>query len=615
MGTPPGSGPAYGETSGAPGAPMGQGQPYGVMPLSPVAGSPAADANSPAGQSPWSYEVPRAVPAGNSGAEGAAGEDAVPTPGYATPVAGGGPGSGAANDLAATVGEAVPAPAQASQEARRRRRSKSSSLTAIAMLVLIIAGLMATAWYMMNRRAQEAARASAPPESAAETPLSAAPDAPSESPLQQEPKPAASDDAQSSPDGDSASAETPATTALAEADPPPQETPQETPPATETPAAPIDPTKQATFRQAVADVRQAMADRALDESRQRIEAAVAAAQTPAEQDEITRLEIMQQHLDEFWRVFANSVRGLPYPSVLPIGDTFVAIVETDAKGVWIKNAGRLEYHSIQGMSIPLAMAVIDKSFGKDAESQMILGTFLATDRDGDRKRARQLWQQAAKSGIQAAKQLLPELDLPAPGGTSKRGSAASRGKPGGGLRDGPMQAGGQRVALPTDKVALDEAQQLLRARFGSEIKAAKSVGDKEALARQLLSHAQAAKDDNAARLVLIEKARDLAAGAGKPAAALDAVDQMAAYFDVDAVQMKGEVLGQVVRHARGFQSHRDIATAALQVGHEAFETGDTGLARKMADLALEAARKTGSPSLMREAAAAGKRLEAQQKKK
>jgi hypothetical protein len=357
-----------------------------------------------------------------------------------------------------------------------------------------------------------------------------------------------------------------------------------------------------------------MADRDTDGSRRQLQAAVANAQTPEDRAELERLQIMQQHLEEFWRVLGNSVAGLPYPSELPIGDTRVAVVETDRKGLWIRSAGRNEYYTVKGMPIPLAMAVVSQSFHKDAETQMIVGTFLAADNDGDPRRARQLWQQAAQSGIEAAKLLLPELDAERPsGGPSMRSilpSIPNRAGPSRGARP-PERAGPPRVALPTDQTALDEAKALIQARFGDQFAAATSNADKELLARELISRAKATTDDDAVRLVMLEKARDLAASIGEPGPAFDAVDAMADYFRVDALKLKADVLGKLVPRARGFRSHQQIATEALKVGRQAYDAGDRDLAKQMAALAVDAARDSRSAPLMREAAAAKAQLEAQ----
>jgi len=479
----------------------------------------------------------------------------------------------------------------------------------------MVSGLLATAWYVMHRPGQNVAQGDGQPgASTAQTDGKSAdaadsgqgggaqPGAPATAGGTPPPSPRVeqpgADRPSPSPVAPTGPADEPA--AQPGAEPGVDSGSDPSPPS---PAEPPDPNKQAAFRQALADARQSMADRDIDGARRRLQEAAANAQTSEDRAQLERLQIMQQHLDEFWRVLRNSVAGLPYPSELPIGDTFVAVVEANPRQLTIKAAGRLEQYPVKGMPLPLLMAVVNKSFGKDPETQMIVGTFHAADNDGDPKRARQLWQQAARSGIDAAKRLLPELEAPGPGGGPSMRSI---------LPSIPNQAGPPRVAPPTGKAALDEAKALVQTRFGDQFAAATSHTDKESLARELVTRAKAT-DDDALRMVILEKARDLAVSIGRPGPAVDAVDTMADHFQVDALKLKADLLGRLVGRARGFESHRDIATEALKVGHEAFQRGDRPLARQMADLALEAARRSGSATLMHQAAAAGKQLDAQRR--
>ncbi len=135
-----------------------------------------------------------------------------------------------------------------------------------------------------------------------------------------------------------------------------------------------------------------------------------------------------------------------------------------------------------------------------------------------------------------------------------------------------------------------EAFGLVKEIFGQEWDSAKTTARKQALATKLLAKAGESVDD-ANRYVLLKIARDIAAGAGDADLALQAVDAMAARYDVDAYRLKGAALAQTARSSTLQKQWHAVAEHALVLAGQAVARDDFVAAKYLGSLALEGARK------------------------
>jgi hypothetical protein len=95
------------------------------------------------------------------------------------------------------------------------------------------------------------------------------------------------------------------------------------------------------------------------------------------------------------------------------------VVEASRNELTIQMEGRSVRYRVESMPLPLLLAIGKQTFVPTAGSKVIVGSFWAMDREGNRQMARRLWQEAAKSGESLGKDLLPELDVPLPGVSAK----------------------------------------------------------------------------------------------------------------------------------------------------------------------------------------------------
>lgn len=195
-----------------------------------------------------------------------------------------------------------------------------------------------------------------------------------------------------------------------------------------TPPPSDDPQKRIAFKKALGEARIAMAEREYPDVKKALAAAASLAQTADDRKELQRLEQLEAHLEGFWKSIRDVMPKLD-GTEMPIGNTFISIVEADDHHVLVKAAGQMRRYGVgtPDMPIKLITAIAEQRFKSDATWNALYGTFHAMDRDGDRGKARQLWEQAGKLGAD----LLAELDVPRqsainPGGSASNGSGGTR---------------------------------------------------------------------------------------------------------------------------------------------------------------------------------------------
>lgn len=156
----------------------------------------------------------------------------------------------------------------------------------------------------------------------------------------------------------------------------------------------------------------------------------------------------------------------------------------------------------------------------------------------------------------------------------------------------------KRLPAP-DADALAAAMKLVKDLYGEEYKAAKSVAEKQALAKKLRGLAGSSKDDPAGYFVLLRLSRDISTQACDGQAAFEAIDAMDRAFQVDAPAMKMAVLTKFTTAAGKAEDHKSIAEAAIGVLDEAMDQDNFSAAAQLQAMALGEARKASDSALVR----------------
>ncbi len=156
--------------------------------------------------------------------------------------------------------------------------------------------------------------------------------------------------------------------------------------------------------------------------------------------------------------------------------------------------------------------------------------------------------------------------------------------------------------------AQQQALTLIKEVYGREWEAAKSLAQKQALAKKLLERANQSTD-TANRYVLLKVARDVAAQAGDAELAFRAIDTMASRYDVDAYKLKGAALSQAAKSATLQKLRSTIAKLSLELIDQAVEKDDFVAAKYVGGLAVDAARKAKEYALVKQIVARNEEVE------
>ena len=162
---------------------------------------------------------------------------------------------------------------------------------------------------------------------------------------------------------------------------------------------------------------------------------------------------------------------------------------------------------------------------------------------------------------------------------------------------------------PSDPAKLRQAEQTMKERFQAEFEQATSLVKKAELAKRLIERGRTVSDDTELRFVMLREASDMAAAAGKPALACQAVDQIARLYSVDDLAMKVSTLEQAAKNVHGLQGYKEVVEQTLKVIEQSALVGRREEARRLLALAMSAAQKSRNVGLVRRVQALSQRIE------
>jgi hypothetical protein len=160
---------------------------------------------------------------------------------------------------------------------------------------------------------------------------------------------------------------------------------------------------------------------------------------------------------------------------------------------------------------------------------------------------------------------------------------------------------GQKLPVPAN-TDLDRATALVTELYGDDFARAKAEpAARLKLAQVLLLEAKATADDAAGRYILLRHAADLAAEAGDPATALEALEQMSLNFELPAAAMltwKTQALQKAAQATAAPDAYQGIVDSALALVEEAVAVDDFDMALALGLAAESAAKKLKSVPLV-----------------
>jgi formylglycine-generating enzyme required for sulfatase activity len=156
-----------------------------------------------------------------------------------------------------------------------------------------------------------------------------------------------------------------------------------------------------------------------------------------------------------------------------------------------------------------------------------------------------------------------------------------------------------RLPLPS-QAAQDQAMKTARDIYKADYDRAKTPAEKQALARKLLEQATSSELQGAERFVVLGLARDVAARGDDLELAFEAINRMAAAYDIEPLAMKAETLAMIAKAAKGQSGHKAIAEQAADLAGEALNEDKFDTAAELAKLAqVEAAKARDKEAVLK----------------
>lgn len=152
-------------------------------------------------------------------------------------------------------------------------------------------------------------------------------------------------------------------------------------------------------------------------------------------------------------------------------------------------------------------------------------------------------------------------------------------------------AGAKKATIP-DKAAQAKVMALIDDIFKDDFAAAKDAAARAKLAGELLHQARDNRDDAANRYVLYSEARKWAAKAGSATLVLQAIEELARDFDVDALDLKASALTQVAENLESPEAGKTLVEVVEPIIAGALEADQYEAALLLCKVAETAARKS-----------------------
>jgi len=158
-----------------------------------------------------------------------------------------------------------------------------------------------------------------------------------------------------------------------------------------------------------------------------------------------------------------------------------------------------------------------------------------------------------------------------------------------------IAAVGELAAQPKTPIPDADAQQMAKKAaselFAERFQQAKTTADKTALATDMMDAAGKVQAGSADQYVLLKIARDVAAGTGDAATALQAVERLLEQFDEPAAELIGDTLLTAARQATTSAQHKAVAEAALSIAGKLSDADQYETAVRLCEAARSSAQR------------------------
>jgi hypothetical protein len=172
----------------------------------------------------------------------------------------------------------------------------------------------------------------------------------------------------------------------------------------------VTPEEKAAVGEALVAARRALAERNLAEAEDQLAQATLEATAPELLAEIDRLQFLSRYVGDFWNAVRQHMAKLESATTITVDGEELSIIESSEQKVIFRVAGKRREYTFEKLPPKLAYWLAENWLDKSNPAAfMTLGAYQAVAPQGDRKLARQLFEQAAAEGLDV-RMLLAELD-------------------------------------------------------------------------------------------------------------------------------------------------------------------------------------------------------------
>lgn len=346
------------------------------------------------------------------------------------------------------------------------------------------------------------------------------------------------------------------------------------------------------YADAVEQVRSALSGMNALAATAALETAKPLAQTDEQKQELKRLEAIVPLIDSYVK-WISQISASCQLSEIKLSDTsFVSVVEMTASEVTVRAEGKNKTYSINQLPPKLVRIMVQGIYNKTPDNKAIYGAYEGFHPKGDRELARQLWEQAAKAGLNTGS-LIPELDVP---------------------RVPPLiLLPGQenRMAIPSKEETESGLDSVLK-KYSKQIEKAKTDPMKEKLAFVLLKPATKDKKMTAAeRFALLNYIEQLGRDLSKPAIACEALAAKSQFYQINTVRKRIKLI--LTAEGQTKQENAQLAQVSGSLLQECGLTNRWDDARTLIPLVKKFAAEGGAGAMIKLANQAEAYLEKSQK--
>ncbi len=338
---------------------------------------------------------------------------------------------------------------------------------------------------------------------------------------------------------------------------------------------------QEEWRKITTQVRQDLGWRRIPQVKRNLDALQKIAQTDEEKNEMDRLVALTSYTETFITWVGNYMGGFTPGNSVNIDGQDIGIVESTPGRLIIREQGVNKTYTVDDLN-PKLVAYLVQNALKAPDDYVLYGTYLAMAPDGDRAKAKTLWETAKTKGFDADSIDLIMQELEVPLVDSGRKPAVQT-----------VRSGKNKPAMEPQEVPTGDAHEKALAKIKEEFAKDYAKTDRYAQSKQaekFLKLSQSSNRPADEAYVLSEEACRIAMENSYFETAYQAMIVQQSRFQQDTYQDRLSMITKANPTARGQSSASEVVNCAIEMGADAVQRKKKIDANQMLNIAKKNAK-------------------------